>query len=487
MNPSCSTKQAVVNNKVGNSNSSYTVVELQHQKTSTLHPQPNVIDHDEVDPDAPITPRTALRMLRGDNWMADALAEVKHTTRGSAHRLLDGHHHIGKDGGGTSSKRLLTQTEELNISGATNAAAGREEEDSCYSDQPLDWSERKLRPDGWIDASTLVPITTSPTPTTTTTTSKKEVADVDVLQLHMPPRDEEHEKAIRQRQQVDQDKHDQEVLEEAAAAEQAVEDEKRAAWLVAAEGMSQRIWRPSLRFRPRQDHQFGGCEMCSQTPVHFVGLARPNSGANHHIVVCRACYDECYSVILKEEYTTMMTTPSMYGMSPQVLPLIDTMLMSGSDDGTKEAGGGNSSMMATSYAATPMPSALQERKKSGGKSRSRSDSTTGAPFMKSKMVYQAIATARAIEAYVESANDPEADRPSLQHIDLTLTPNARRVANSLYKWLSLIHISEPTRLLSISYAVFCLKKKKKHNNTQTNVYIGRTLHAKYNVFCYYKL
>eukprot|EP00658_Telonema_sp_P-2_P066752 TRINITY_DN55714_c0_g1_i1.p1 TRINITY_DN55714_c0_g1~~TRINITY_DN55714_c0_g1_i1.p1 ORF type:complete len:225 (-),score=80.39 TRINITY_DN55714_c0_g1_i1:80-754(-) len=29
------------------------------------------------------------------------------------------------------------------------------------------------------------------------------------------------------------------------------------------------------------------------------------------------------------------------------------------------------------------------------------------------------------------------------------------------KYLSLIHISEPTRLLSISYAVFCLKKKKK--------------------------
>ena len=31
--------------------------------------------------------------------------------------------------------------------------------------------------------------------------------------------------------------------------------------------------------------------------------------------------------------------------------------------------------------------------------------------------------------------------------------------------LSLIHISEPTRLLSISYAVFCLKKKK-HLHTQ---------------------
>ena len=31
--------------------------------------------------------------------------------------------------------------------------------------------------------------------------------------------------------------------------------------------------------------------------------------------------------------------------------------------------------------------------------------------------------------------------------------------------LSLIHISEPTRLLSISYAVFCLKKK--NNNTKS--------------------
>ena len=30
--------------------------------------------------------------------------------------------------------------------------------------------------------------------------------------------------------------------------------------------------------------------------------------------------------------------------------------------------------------------------------------------------------------------------------------------------LSLIHISEPTRLLSISYAVFCLKKKKQQIN-----------------------
>ena len=33
--------------------------------------------------------------------------------------------------------------------------------------------------------------------------------------------------------------------------------------------------------------------------------------------------------------------------------------------------------------------------------------------------------------------------------------------------LSLIHISEPTRLLSISYAVFCLKKKKRRLSTKT--------------------
>src|SRR5678816_1027529 len=38
--------------------------------------------------------------------------------------------------------------------------------------------------------------------------------------------------------------------------------------------------------------------------------------------------------------------------------------------------------------------------------------------------------------------------------------NSGRPSVTVYN-LSLIHISEPTRLLSISYAVFCLKKKKK--------------------------
>eukprot|EP00658_Telonema_sp_P-2_P048245 TRINITY_DN3670_c0_g1_i1.p1 TRINITY_DN3670_c0_g1~~TRINITY_DN3670_c0_g1_i1.p1 ORF type:complete len:129 (-),score=34.32 TRINITY_DN3670_c0_g1_i1:67-453(-) len=39
---------------------------------------------------------------------------------------------------------------------------------------------------------------------------------------------------------------------------------------------------------------------------------------------------------------------------------------------------------------------------------------------------------------------------------------------SIAAMLSLIHISEPTRLLSISYAVFCLKKKKKKNKDKTS-------------------
>src|SRR5450756_318193 len=44
-------------------------------------------------------------------------------------------------------------------------------------------------------------------------------------------------------------------------------------------------------------------------------------------------------------------------------------------------------------------------------------------------------------------------------------PRAARGAVGTDQGLSLIHISEPTRLGMISYAVFCLKKKKK---TQTN-------------------
>eukprot|EP00658_Telonema_sp_P-2_P042383 TRINITY_DN30416_c0_g1_i1.p1 TRINITY_DN30416_c0_g1~~TRINITY_DN30416_c0_g1_i1.p1 ORF type:complete len:107 (-),score=31.19 TRINITY_DN30416_c0_g1_i1:66-386(-) len=45
----------------------------------------------------------------------------------------------------------------------------------------------------------------------------------------------------------------------------------------------------------------------------------------------------------------------------------------------------------------------------------------------------------------------EMERQGLDHLEIDW---------ALDRQLSLIHISEPTRLLSISYAVFCLKKKK---------------------------
>eukprot|EP00658_Telonema_sp_P-2_P081168 TRINITY_DN8250_c0_g1_i1.p2 TRINITY_DN8250_c0_g1~~TRINITY_DN8250_c0_g1_i1.p2 ORF type:complete len:121 (-),score=30.47 TRINITY_DN8250_c0_g1_i1:71-433(-) len=47
-------------------------------------------------------------------------------------------------------------------------------------------------------------------------------------------------------------------------------------------------------------------------------------------------------------------------------------------------------------------------------------------------------------------------------------PNQMSAVTCDDRHLSLIHISEPTRLLSISYAVFCLKKKKKRRS-KTNL------------------
>ena len=43
------------------------------------------------------------------------------------------------------------------------------------------------------------------------------------------------------------------------------------------------------------------------------------------------------------------------------------------------------------------------------------------------------------------------------------------LADFLVQVLSLIHISEPTRLGMISYAVFCLKKKKKLDKKKKNI------------------
>ena len=52
---------------------------------------------------------------------------------------------------------------------------------------------------------------------------------------------------------------------------------------------------------------------------------------------------------------------------------------------------------------------------------------------------------------------PDTGRVMLDGMDITNLEPFERPLNYM---LSLIHISEPTRLLSISYAVFCLKKKK---------------------------
>eukprot|EP00658_Telonema_sp_P-2_P045118 TRINITY_DN33031_c0_g1_i1.p2 TRINITY_DN33031_c0_g1~~TRINITY_DN33031_c0_g1_i1.p2 ORF type:complete len:108 (+),score=18.41 TRINITY_DN33031_c0_g1_i1:172-495(+) len=52
------------------------------------------------------------------------------------------------------------------------------------------------------------------------------------------------------------------------------------------------------------------------------------------------------------------------------------------------------------------------------------------------------------------------------HVRVVLKPTVKHC----HLMLSLIHISEPTRLLSISYAVFCLKKKntKRRRNRKRN-------------------
>eukprot|EP00831_Metopus_contortus_P034075 TRINITY_DN27229_c0_g1_i2.p2 TRINITY_DN27229_c0_g1~~TRINITY_DN27229_c0_g1_i2.p2 ORF type:complete len:138 (+),score=23.57 TRINITY_DN27229_c0_g1_i2:183-596(+) len=55
---------------------------------------------------------------------------------------------------------------------------------------------------------------------------------------------------------------------------------------------------------------------------------------------------------------------------------------------------------------------------------------------------------------------------------LPYLPNVRDRMLGLIKQLSLIHISEPTRPLYISYAVFCLKKKnQKKDQPQYDQYI----------------
>ena len=64
-------------------------------------------------------------------------------------------------------------------------------------------------------------------------------------------------------------------------------------------------------------------------------------------------------------------------------------------------------------------------------------------------------------AYVPITDDENA---SGRVIEITLF-DILKGDPSQHQYLSLIHISEPTRLRRISYAVFCLKKKKKNKTT----------------------
>src|SRR5678816_992254 len=60
---------------------------------------------------------------------------------------------------------------------------------------------------------------------------------------------------------------------------------------------------------------------------------------------------------------------------------------------------------------------------------------------------------------VPNALEWKSDSPYLDSVRGVVNYKEGSGAGRLVQYLSLIHISEPTRLLSISYAVFCLKKK----------------------------
>ena len=62
------------------------------------------------------------------------------------------------------------------------------------------------------------------------------------------------------------------------------------------------------------------------------------------------------------------------------------------------------------------------------------------------------------------------DKQEAKFQELTGQPVGHLVCKMAAPTLSLIHISEPTRLGMISYAVFCLKKKKKKTKKKANDY-----------------
>eukprot|EP00658_Telonema_sp_P-2_P081723 TRINITY_DN8460_c0_g1_i2.p1 TRINITY_DN8460_c0_g1~~TRINITY_DN8460_c0_g1_i2.p1 ORF type:complete len:114 (+),score=38.71 TRINITY_DN8460_c0_g1_i2:164-505(+) len=66
-----------------------------------------------------------------------------------------------------------------------------------------------------------------------------------------------------------------------------------------------------------------------------------------------------------------------------------------------------------------------------------------------------------LETLQRELNDLEGNDDDKDGVGVAATSSSDVATRDEGPGLSLIHISEPTRLLSISYAVFCLKKKKK--------------------------
>src|SRR3546814_4198659 len=76
-----------------------------------------------------------------------------------------------------------------------------------------------------------------------------------------------------------------------------------------------------------------------------------------------------------------------------------------------------------------------------------------------------------------SAYNPHRPRPK----DLSgLAKNLRQHEDGRWHWRSEEHTSELQSLMRISYAVFCLKKKKKHKKNAKTARINSTAYIKHN-------
>src|SRR5660398_299200 len=82
----------------------------------------------------------------------------------------------------------------------------------------------------------------------------------------------------------------------------------------------------------------------------------------------------------------------------------------------------------------------------------------GSAFGRQEVLYSPLAPQRDDRRMLKQQKHTRMRTPYYPFLYLSLNLVCRQVGS-----LSLIHISEPTRLRRISYAVFCLKKKKKKN------------------------